>query len=95
MHWTGRHCGRPRSGCSCAVDEPGQAELLFEVARQLREAHFGRKVFLYGFVYFSTHCRNRCTFCLYRQGNDAAPRYRKTTAEVVRSPATSPGRGCT
>ena len=70
-------------GMLLAVDEPGEAVLLFDVARRLREAHFGRKVFLYGFVFFSTHCRNRCSFCLYREGNDASPRYRKSTADVV------------
>lgn len=66
-----------------AIDDPSEARLLFEAARTLRDAHFGRKVFLYGFVYFSTYCRNHCTFCLYRAGNDASPRYRKSTVEVV------------
>ncbi len=56
---------------------------LFSAARRLRRRYFGDVVFLYGFVYFSTHCRNRCTFCLYRAGNEAAPRYRKSLDEVV------------
>lgn len=66
-----------------AVDDPACAALLFEGAQALRKRHFGRKVFLYGFVYFSTYCRNSCTFCFYRRGNDASPRYRKSLAEVV------------
>lgn len=65
------------------MDDPACAALLFEGAQALRKRHFGRKVFLYGFVYFSTYCRNSCTFCFYRRGNDASPRYRKSLAEVV------------
>lgn len=65
------------------VDQPDEAALICDAAQRLRECHFGRKIFLYGFVYFSTYCRNRCTFCFYRKGNDASPRYRKTAAEVV------------
>ncbi len=56
---------------------------MFGAARELRRRHFGEKVFLYGFVYFSTYCRNQCTFCLYRAGNPASPRYRKSLDEVV------------
>ncbi|GAB4260346.1 MAG: methylornithine synthase PylB [Thermoleophilia bacterium] len=66
-----------------AIDDPGQAALLFRAAQEARERHFGRKVFLYGFVYFSTYCRNRCTFCFYRKGNAESPRYRKPADEVV------------
>lgn len=62
-------------------------EQLFQAARQVREAHFGNKIFLYGFVYFSTYCRNHCTFCYYRQANAASPRYRKSPEEVVRAAA--------
>ena len=65
------------------VEDPGMAGRLFAAARDLRSRHFGAGVFLYGFVYFSTFCRNRCTFCLYRAGNGAGPRYRKTPEEVV------------
>ena len=65
------------------VDDLETAESLFGAAQVLRERHFGRKVFLYGFVYFSTFCRNSCTFCLYRRGNTAGLRYRKTRDEVV------------
>ena len=53
------------------------------VARKLRERYFQNKVFLYGFVYFSTYCRNDCTFCLYRKSNQSYPRYRKTREEIM------------
>ncbi len=57
---------------------------LFEKARRVREKHFGRGVFAYGFNYFSTHCKNKCAFCLYRQGNECAPRYRHSIDDIVR-----------
>ena len=79
----GEHIRRPEIETLLAVDDPATAAVLFEGAQALRERHFGRKVFLYGFVYFSTYCRNRCTFCFYRRGNEGSPRYRKTPEEVV------------
>ena len=69
--------------CLLSIGSPQEAEPLFAAARELRHRHFGDAVFLYGFVYFSTYCRNHCTFCLYRDGNTASPRYRKSQDEVV------------
>jgi methylornithine synthase len=66
-----------------AVDEPALAAELFAAASELRRRRFGDAVFLYGFVYFSTYCRNDCTFCLYRRSNHEGPRYRKSADEVV------------
>ncbi len=60
-----------------------EAPLVFAAAREQRERHSGDAVFLYGFVYFSTYCRNECAFCFYRADNDESPRYRKSTDEVV------------
>ncbi len=58
-------------------------ERLFKAARAVREKNFGNKVFLYGFVYFSTYCRNHCSFCYYRAENKKPPRYRKTKEEIM------------
>lgn len=60
-----------------------ELEEIFAAARQVRDAVFGKKVFLYGFVYFSTYCKNNCTFCYYRRDNQKPPRYRKTADEIV------------
>ncbi|NLT38549.1 MAG: methylornithine synthase PylB [Methanomassiliicoccus sp.] len=57
--------------------------MLFETAREIKERNFDNKVFLYGFVYFSTYCRNNCSFCFYRQSNDDSVRYRKTKEEII------------
>jgi methylornithine synthase len=58
---------------------------VFKVARKLREDYFGNRVFLYGFLYFSTYCGNNCSFCLYRENNSAAVRYRKSPAQIIES----------
>jgi methylornithine synthase len=59
------------------------AQQVFAAAREMRARVSGDAVFLYGFVYFSTYCRNECAFCFYRAGNDESPRYRKPVDEVV------------
>ena len=84
-------CSRALDGA--ALGEPELAQLLsatgddahqvFAAAREMRGRVSGDAVFLYGFVYFSTYCRNECAFCFYRAGNDESPRYRKPVDEVV------------
>ncbi len=56
---------------------------LFRTARAIKERNFGNRVFLYGFVYFSTYCRNNCSFCFYRQSNKESFRYRKTKEDII------------
>ena len=62
--------------------EKAHLQRLFQVARELRNRNFGQKVFLYGFVYLSTHCRNNCSFCFYRRSNSKSVRYRKNIQEI-------------
>ena len=79
----GEKLGRPELERLLAVADRETAEPLFAAARELRRRHFGDAAFTYGFVYFSTYCRNHCNFCFYRSGNAESPRYRKTVDEVV------------
>ncbi|UCB47551.1 MAG: methylornithine synthase PylB [Spirochaetota bacterium] len=58
---------------------------LYLTARDLKQRYFSNKLFLYGFVYFSTYCRNDCAFCFYRESNGSSRRYRKTVSEAVGS----------
>ena len=67
------------------LSEPDEVQEVFKAARILREKYFGNRVFLYGFLYFSTYCGNSCNFCLYRKGNSAVRRYRKTPAQIIES----------
>jgi len=62
---------------------PGDISVLFETARSLRRRFFGDKIFLYGFVYISTYCRNNCRFCFYRNSNSDSLRYRKSASEII------------
>ena len=66
-----------------SIEDSDQLATLMAAARQARQRHFGERVFLYGFLYASTFCRNHCRFCLYRKDNAAAPRYRKRPSEMV------------
>lgn len=61
--------------------------LIFQAARKMRKQNFADKIFLYGFVYFSTYCRNNCSFCLYRKGNHSLERYRKSETEIMETAA--------
>jgi methylornithine synthase len=65
------------------LKEGNQISQVFQTAQYLRTKYFGNKVFLYGFVYFSTYCRNNCTFCVSRTSNKLAQRYRKSESEIV------------
>lgn len=56
---------------------------LFSAAREVRQSFFGNSIFLYGFLYFSTYCRNNCRFCHYRCENKRLRRYRKSLEECT------------
>lgn len=66
-----------------SLENLSDIEKVMTAARQVRENYFGNKVYLYGFIYFSTYCRNQCTFCYYRNENNLSPRYRKSLTEVA------------
>ena len=65
------------------LDAPEDLSCLFEAARTVRRRHFGNQAFLYGFLYFSTFCRNNCRFCQYRHSNTGLSRYRKNEADIL------------
>lgn len=60
-----------------------ESERLFALAREKRKQVFKNNIFAYGFVYFSTFCRNSCNFCYYRKENQI-DRYRKDNAEILK-----------
>lgn len=65
------------------VSEPEDIDLLFNVAQRVRFRYFGTCIFFYGFLYFSTYCRNNCRFCQYRNANTALQRYRKSPEDII------------
>ena len=80
-------CGEPLSSHELQflleLNKPDELNQVFELACRLRDRYFQNKVFLYGFIYFSTWCRNDCTFCYYRKSNMHPNRYRKSEVEVL------------
>lgn len=64
------------------LDDPERLSNLFSAAREIRQQVQGNKIFAYGFVYFTTYCRNNCNFCYYRKSNHIE-RYRKNTEEIL------------
>jgi methylornithine synthase len=66
-----------------SLREPAELNKLFGMARKIRQIHFCNKIFLYGFLYFSTWCHNDCAFCYYRKSNTKPIRYRKTSEEII------------
>lgn len=67
--------------------DPSRIEKLFKSARSLRSRFFDDKVFLYGFLYTSTFCRNDCRFCFFRRSNSKSRRYRKEKSEILSAAA--------
>jgi methylornithine synthase len=65
-----------------SINDPDSMSALLETAYDVKRKIFGDRVFTYGFVYFSTFCRNDCSFCYYRRSNDIE-RYRKSSEEIV------------
>jgi methylornithine synthase len=65
------------------VADNEKRERIFETARELRRRFFGDRVFLYGFLYLSTYCRNDCRFCYYRRSNSMSVRYRRSRTEIL------------
>jgi len=80
---TGERLTRGETITLLGLQEERQLEALFRAARELRRKHFGEAIFLYGFVYLSTYCRNDCSFCFFRRSNTRCRRYRKDAAEVL------------
>lgn len=68
-----------------SLDSPDHVASLFDASRTVRQRFFGKSIFLYGFLYFSTHCRNNCRFCRYRRENTGIDRYRKPVEALLRT----------
>lgn len=79
----GAEVSQEEVGTLLSIRDPRSLGILFSAARDVKERNFGNKVFFYGFVYFSTHCRNNCSFCFYRRSNSESLRYRKTDEEIL------------
>lgn len=56
---------------------------LLEKAKDLRDLHYGRNIFVRGLIEFTNYCKNDCYYCGIRCGNKNAHRYRLTEEEIL------------
>ena len=62
---------------------PALADELFASARRVRDAAYGRDVFVRGLIEISSYCKNDCLYCGIRRSNREASRYRLTDEEIL------------
>lgn len=62
---------------------PELAEYLFRQAREVREEHYGRDVYIRGLIEFTNICKNDCYYCGIRKSNLHAERYRLTKEDIL------------
>lgn len=79
---SGQHPTVDETVAVLAYNDPEFDSALYGAASRVRDRTFGKSIFMYGFVYFSTYCRNNCNFCYFRRSNPIN-RYRKTKEEVL------------
>lgn len=60
-----------------------ERESLFAAADEVRQLHYGKKVYFRGLIEFSSYCKNDCYYCGIRSGNAAASRYRLNHEEIL------------
>lgn len=59
-----------------------EEQYLFAAAREVREAVYGRDVYVRGLIEFTNICRNDCYYCGIRKSNKKAERYRLTPEQI-------------
>lgn len=62
---------------------PEWAPRLYELADQVRNQVYGRRVFFRGLIEFSNYCTNDCYYCGIRCGNDQVNRYRLSQDDIL------------
>lgn len=62
---------------------PELAEYLFEQAREVREEHYGKDVYIRGLIEFTNYCKNDCLYCGIRKSNQNASRYRLSKEDIL------------
>ncbi|UCD81303.1 MAG: methylornithine synthase PylB [Desulfobacterales bacterium] len=76
---------REESAFLLNLKQNDQINAVFRAAGKLCRRYFGDRVFLYGFIYISTYCRNNCSFCYYRSTNTQPSRYRLGLSDIIRA----------
>lgn len=58
-------------------------EYMSNIAREIREKYFQKKVYIRGLIEFTNYCKNDCYYCGIRKSNKNANRYRLTKGEIL------------
>lgn len=77
-------CTLSINGLKHLLEETDQdvLEYLFWNARQVREKHYGKRIYMRGLIEFTNYCRNNCYYCGIRKGNKKLERYRLNADEI-------------
>ncbi|MGN0675542.1 MAG: [FeFe] hydrogenase H-cluster radical SAM maturase HydE [Oscillospiraceae bacterium] len=75
----------PKSELAYIIENhtPETDEYLFERARHIREAHYGKDVYIRGLIEFTNYCKNDCLYCGIRRSAKQAERYRLTEEQIL------------
>ena len=63
--------------------DPQTLDYLAQRARAVRDAHYGRRVFIRGLIEYSNYCKNDCLYCGIRRSNRNAERYRLDKEQIL------------
>jgi biotin synthase len=58
---------------------------LYRQAREVAQAHFGRRIYIRGLIEITNRCRNNCLYCGIRKGNTHVHRYTLTNEQILSS----------
>lgn len=61
---------------------PELSEYVFSQAREVREAVYGRDIYIRGLIEFTNYCRNDCYYCGIRKSNSQVTRYRLAEEDI-------------
>lgn len=64
------------------VEDPELWEEMFELAREIKEDVYGKRIVLFAPLYVGNKCVNNCKYCAFRRDNDAVERKTLTTEEL-------------
>ncbi len=64
-------------------EDQAAIDYMAEKAREVREKHYGKDVYLRGLIEFTNYCKNNCYYCGIRRGNKNCERYRLTAEEIL------------
>lgn len=76
-------CSKTNTDIQKAMSELPLSAYLFERAQEIRDAHYGHKVFLRGLIECTNYCKNDCFYCGIRCSNRSVNRYRLTQEEIL------------